>query len=131
MKQEGFSILVSSNHFVTISGARLTAVKPGHVCHPREAQEEGTRNGSRSTRPTAWGTDSNTTPGVPLPLAALVNLAGPQMVDSRGRVHSVFLIRRCGARSTWTPTATFLSAAQATSPARSGAFVQAMGRTRT
>src|SRR4029453_11740693 len=131
MKQEGFSISVCSNHFVTISGARLTAVKPGRVCHPREAREEETRNGPPSTRPTAWGTDSSTKLGVPLPLAALGNLAGPQMGGSPGRVHSVILIRRFGAHSTWPPTATFLSAAQATSAARSGAFVQAMRRTRT
>src|SRR5262249_24630468 len=112
-------------------GARPTAVKPGHVCHPREAREEGTRSGLPSTRPTARGTDSSTTTGITLPLAALGNLAGPKMVDSPCAVHSEFLIRRCGALLTWPPTATFLSAAQATSPARSGPFVQAMRRTRT
>src|SRR6516225_1142676 len=131
MRQGRFSTLACYSHFVTTFGAQPTAANPGQSCKPMELQVEVTRNGSLSTRPTAWGMASSTRLGAPPPLATLGNSAVPQMAVSPGRVLLVFLTLSSGEHSTWIQTAISLSAAQPALAARFTAFAQATHRIRT
>src|SRR6266566_3629919 len=114
MKQERFFILAFYRHFVMTCGARQMAANLGHGCHPREAQAEATRSGSRSIRPTARDMAFNTSQTTALTVAAAAcNSNGPPTAGSPGRRRSIFLTGLYMERSTWPPTATFLSVEKA------------------
>ena len=121
MKQGPFSILAFYRHFVMTCGARQMVVNPGHGCRPREARVEATRSGLPSIRPTARDTASNTSLGTLRPAAAAVSSAVPRTAGSLGRLRSLFLTGLTSERSTWTPTATCMSAAKDSA----GSFVSA------
>ena len=88
----------------------------GGAVNPTEAQAEATRNGSPSTRPTARGTGSNTRHATASSCSG-TGVAIPALHRRRGHlagVLSLFLtFGRRMERSTWTPTAIFLSVAGA------------------
>src|SRR5881392_3567596 len=81
--------------------------------------------------PTEPGMVSSTKPGAQgATIGAGDNLAAPLIAGSLGCVPSLSRIRQCLEHSMWPAMATSLLAAQATLPARSGAFAPVMRRTR-
>src|SRR6266478_7837985 len=110
-----FSRMYNSHFSATTCGARQTAVNPGRCCLAREEEVVATRSGSLSIRRPALGMASNTSQTTALTVAAAAwNFNVLPTAGSPGRRRLIFLIRLYTERSTWTLTATCLSAAKET-----------------
>ena len=82
---------VTRPFFAMTCGARSTAANPGRCSRAREAPAAATSNGSRSIRPTARGTGSNTRQTTALTAAAAgCNSNVPSTAASPGRIASYY-----------------------------------------